>query len=550
MDLERAAPDRKASGAYYTAAHVARALVEWALPHGEASALDPAAGHGVFLEAAAERLTRLGAVRPAVYGVELDPAAAATARGVAAPHGIPASGVLHADFLALEPGSVPPVDAVIGNPPFVRYQRLSRERRALAAARAAAAGVELDALAASWAGFVVHAGAFLRPGGRLAFVLPSEIGHARYAREVLAFLRNRFQSVRFVLFEQPLFPQLDQGVVLLLASGYGRPSTAFEAATVSGATQLERLERSGLAALRYEPLEPDRLIDGRSRLHHAWLGPRARELLGWLRSSRKVSRLGQHARVTIGYVTAANAYFHLAPDEAVELDLPAVHLRRALFRSRGLSGLELTGSDWAAAAESGEAGLLFAPVDDDDPAVVAYLQHGVALDIPARAKARQRNPWWRVTRTAAPDLILTAMTNDSPRMSVNAVQVAVSNTLHAVWRRSGSGAAPNAALAAATQSSLARLSAELEGSPLGGGLLKLGPSAAQAMLLPLPLDQAANVDTVAWRAIDRRLRAGDLEGAAAAADAAFLSGVPGVESAGVQTLAEAAATLGRVRRGG
>src|SRR5690606_3762176 len=267
-------------------------------------------------------------------------------------------------------------EAVIGNPPFVRYQRLSRQQRTLAARRSAAAGVKLDAMAGSWAGFVVHAGAFLRPGGRLALLLPSEIGHARYAREVMAFLRNRFHSVRFVLFEAPLFPRLDQGVVLLLASGYGRPSASFEVATVGGAAAWDRLAADGLDSLRFMAVDPAQLVSGRGRLHHAWLAPQARELLGWLRSSRQVSRLGQHARVTIGYVSAANAYFHLAPDEAVELDLAAVHLRRALFRSRGLSGLELTGSDWTAAAETGEAGLLFAPVDDDDPAVAAYLQHG------------------------------------------------------------------------------------------------------------------------------------------------------------------------------
>ncbi|HZJ10895.1 MAG TPA: N-6 DNA methylase [Trueperaceae bacterium] len=549
MDRTGGAPDRKAAGAYYTAAPLARALVAWAIEHGDNSVLDPAAGDGVFMAAAAERLTRLGATRPQVIGVELRPDAAAAARESLSGFGVPPESVHSADFLALEPGSLPLVDVVVGNPPFVRYQRLSRDQRSLAGRRSAAAGVALDALAGSWAGFVVHAGAFLRPGGRLAMVLPSEIGHARYAREVIAFLRNRFGAVRFVLFEAPLFPKLDQGVVLLLASGYGRPNHSFEVATVSSAADLTGLAREGLGALRFTAVDADALVAGRGRLHHAWLDPRARELLAWLKSSRQVSRLGQHARVMIGYVSAANDYFHLAPYEAVELDLGAVHLRRALFRSRGLVGLEFTAEDWAAAAENGEAGLLFAPADDLDPAVAAYLQHGEALGLPGRAKAKQRTPWWRVTRTAAPDLILTAMINDRPRLSVNAVQIAVSNTLHGVWRRSGSGAASSASLAAAASSSLTRLSAELEGRPLGGGLLKLEPSAAQALLLPLPATANAAVEPVVWRAIDRRLRAGDTLGAAQAADAAYLSGIPGVGMDDVELLSAAADRMRRVRRG-
>ena len=511
--------------------------------------LDPAAGDGVFLTAAAERLAQLGSIEPTVYGVEMRPEAAAIARLTLPSLGVENAEVRVADFLTVEPGELPPVDAVVGNPPFVRYQSVTRERRALAAKRSAAAGVKLDALAGSWAGFVVHAGAFLKPGGRLAMLLPSEVGHARYAREVIAYLHKRFASVRFVLFDSPLFPKLDQAVVLLLASGYGRPNSGFEVATVSGKVDLAKLGSDGLDSLTYQPLEATALVTGRSRLHHAWLPPSTRQLVTWLKSSRQVSRLGVHARVTIGYVSAANDYFHLAPFEAVELDLPAVHLRRALFRSRGLLSLEFTDEDWLQAAEVGAAGLLFAPLDDDEPAVAAYLAHGESLGLPHRAKARQRTPWWKVTRTAAPDLLLTAMTNDSPLLSVNTVQVAVSNTLHAVWRRAGSGAAGSAVLAASAQSSLTAITAELEGRPLGGGLLKLEPSAAQSLLLPIPADHRAAVEPAVWRTIDRRLRGGDALAAAEAADVAFLSGMPGVGSDGAEALAAGAAILRAVRRG-
>lgn len=549
MNPPGGAAERKASGAYYTAAPLARALVGWALRRAGDAVLDPAAGAGVFLTAAVERLTRLGAAEPTIYGIEKHPEAAAAAREAVAAMGAETASVRAGDFLELEASALPAVDAVVGNPPFVRYQRLPRERRELAARRAAAAGVQLDALAGSWAGFVIHAGSFLKPGGRLAMLLPSEVGHARYAREVIAYLRNRFADVRFVLFDSPLFPQLDQGVVLLLASGYGRVNQGFAVATVSGPVDLTRLGAAGLETLEYRALDAEALVSGRGRLHHAWLPGRTRELVTYLKSSRAVSRLGVHARVTIGYVSAANDYFHLAPFEAVDLDLAAVHLRRALFRSRGLAGLEFTDGDWLAAAEDGTAGLLFAPLDDEDPAVAAYLAQGEALGLPGRAKARQRNPWWRVTRTAAPDLLLTAMTNDSPVLSVNTLQVAVSNTLHAVWRRAGSGAADSATLAAAAQSSLTKLTAELEGRPLGGGLLKLEPSAAQALLLPLAADHRGGIEPAVWRTIDRRLRLGDAAGAAAAADVAFLSGLPGVGEDGAAALAEGASLLRRVRQG-
>ena len=549
MNPQGGASENDVAGASDNAARLARALVGWAVQHGEASVLDPAAGAGVYLAAAAERLSRLGARRPEVYGLGLTEEAAGPARQRLVTLGVDGAQLRTDDVMELTAGALPKVEVVVGSPPFVRYQRVSRERRALAGNRAAAAGVKLDALAGSWASLVIHSGSFLKVGGRLAMLLPSEVGHARYARDVIAYLRKRFANVRFVLFDSPLFPQFDQAVVLLLASGYGRPNDSFEVATVAGPVDLPKLSRNGLDSLAYRGIEAEALVSGRSRLHHAWLEPSTRELVTWLKSSRQVSRLGAHARVTSGYISAANDYFHLAPYEAVELDLAAVHLRRALFRSRGLVSLAFTDGDWLAAAERGAAGLLFAPVDDVEPAVAAYLRHGQELGLPNRAKARQRSPWWRVTRTAAPDLLLTAMTNDSPLLSVNAVQVAVSNTLHAVWRRAGSGAATSATLAAAAQSSLTALSAEMEGRPLGGGLLKLEPSAAQALLLPVPAEHRAEVEPAVWRTIDRRLRAGDELGAAEAADVAFLSGIPGVGEDGSEALAQAAATLRRVRRG-
>ncbi len=550
-DTPRAA-DSKARGAYYTPPEVARALVDWAVV-APGTVLDPACGDGAFLVAALRRLAEVGGGQ--VHAVEVDgEAARAAAAAVSAlsrteargrSARAPTSSLLERDFLEVSAADLPRVDAVVGNPPFVRFQRLTRAQRAVASERSAAAGVALDPLASYWAPFLIHATTFLQPGGRLALVVPAELGHARYAKSILAFLAGRFRRVRLVTFAQPLFPHLDQHTLLLLAEGHGRPGRSFALARVRSALDLA----AGLDSLDYTPLDTDGLTKGSLKLHHAWLKPEAAEMLSWLRTSRSVSRLGHHARAMIGYVTGANDYFHLEPEQALELGLGASQLRRAVFRSRALEGLAFTDSDWLAATESGDAGLLFAPSDESDAAVSAYLQAGAAAGVHARAKARHRTPWYRVTRTAPPDLMLTAMASASPRLSVNDAQVAVCNTLHGVWRRSGSGAAAATTLAAASLSSLSELSAELEGHALGGGLLKLEPSAAQALLLPLPAAPAADVDPVQWRALERLVRRGDRAGARAAADAAYLVSIPGVGVRGAEVLADAAATLRTLRQG-
>ncbi|HKI59155.1 MAG TPA: N-6 DNA methylase [Trueperaceae bacterium] len=553
-DPSKGSPDgAKSVGAYYTPAPVARALTEWAVRRPGDGVLDPAAGDGVFLVEAAARLRGLGCAAPTVTGVELRPAAAREARErLAAADAGPRARVRVGDFLALEPGRLPPFAAVVGNPPYVRFQRLDGTHRRRAAAIAAAAGLRADPLASSWTAFVAHAERFLGAGGRLALVLPSEIGHARYARSVLALLRQRFGRVRFVLFESALFPSLDQGAVLLLAEGHEEPFQGFSVARLASGAALA----NGLCELPTHPLDAEALLSGEARLHHVWLPEPARALLDALRARGACTPLGAWASVSIGYVTGANDFFHLSPDQARTLGIDARHLRPALFRARALRGLAVTADDWLHGAEHGHSGYLLLPEDAGDLALGAYLSGAGPAGVRGRAKVRGRTPWYRVTRAAPPDLALTAMSAVAPRLAVNATGAAVSNTLHAV-RLEPAAQVPPWLLALAAITSLAELSAELEGHALGGGMLKLEPSEATRLLLPLPAparDAGAGVRDAArlaeaFDAADRALRAGDRDAARDAADRALLERVAGLSVGDVATLRAAADRLRALRRG-
>ena len=111
-------------------------------------------------------------------------------------------------------------DAVVGNPPFIRYHGHVGETRAAANRAALAQGVELSGLASAWAACLVHAAHFLRPRGRLGMVLPAELLTVNYAAPVRDWLRRRFGRVALVTFERLQFDAL-ANVVLLLAEGEG-----------------------------------------------------------------------------------------------------------------------------------------------------------------------------------------------------------------------------------------------------------------------------------------------------------------------------------------
>lgn len=169
---------RRAHGVVFTpaplAAFVARHTLAPLIGRRAITVLDPAAGDGRFLAAAADVLD--GNVR--LIGIERDPALAAEARArVPAATIVVGEALLDRDAAA----AVGEVDAVIGNPPYVRSIRLRQSDpalwRALRGKFAATSYGEWDLYAA----FLERSLAWVRPGGRVGLVVPSRWLTAQYA---------------------------------------------------------------------------------------------------------------------------------------------------------------------------------------------------------------------------------------------------------------------------------------------------------------------------------------------------------------------------------
>ncbi len=221
---------RKARGAFFTPLPIAEHLTTWAI-RGDRNAkvLDPTCGEAVFLLGAGRRLKALGAqpsdLDQQVFGVDLHKDSLDEAMRLLEAEDLDAH-LVPSDFFAVptphdEDSPVPLMDAVVGNPPFVRYQEHTGESRRLSVAAALRQGVRLNGLASSWAATLVHASSFLKPDGRLAMVLPAELLTVGYAEPIRTWLRKRFEKVNLVMFESLQFEDALEKVVLLLAEGTG-----------------------------------------------------------------------------------------------------------------------------------------------------------------------------------------------------------------------------------------------------------------------------------------------------------------------------------------
>lgn len=496
-DTSETPQEAKARGAFYTPAAIAAFIARWAVRSADDRVLEPACGDGAFMTAAAARYRELGRtdLRDRLVGAERSALEAAKAAAV-----VPSADVRTVSFFDLDPTDLPGrFQAVIGNPPYIRYHGFTGEDRAKGLARANAVGVQLTRLASSWAHFVVHATAFLAPEGRLGLVLPAELLVTDYAQPVRAHLLARFSSVVIIAFDRMVFDDAQVDAVLLLASSDSDDGLRFIRVGGDG----------DLAELDVQLPSP-----GMPRPSERWsasLDLDADALYGTLVANSRARRLSDFASVDIGIVTGANRFFIMSAEDAARRGLPDSVLVPIVERPSDVPGLSVRDEEMRR--------LLLIPTGlaPDVPALTTYLRYGREKGVDKGYKCRIRRYWHSVpVPRKRPHAFLPYMSGDAPRLIVNEHRAWSTNLVHGVTF-TADAPAPKAA-AAAMLSSMTLLSAEVEGRPYGGGVLKLETRESERLLVP---DLTREEEAILERAcpeLDELVREGQLSRASRLVD--------------------------------
>jgi adenine-specific DNA-methyltransferase len=492
----------RALGAYYTPAVLAEPLARWAVRNGTDTVFDPSCGEGAFLTCGLDRLLALNAnprsLSDQIAGVELNVKALNRARGalVSRHPGMRWGRLAQDDFFLFAAENLGKVafDAVVGNPPYLRTQGRSdaSKRRALEVARSC--GAELTADASAWAPFVAAATGFVKPGGRLAMVVPREALFTNYTRPLLAMLERRFANVNLIALDEYWFDGAMVKVALLLAEGIG-----------PGVLRLH--ETRELANL-------DRLIDAAPAPVAApsWVWSRipaeCRPAAARALETPALVPMTDLATLLIGVVTGEKDYFLLPEPKVRELGIPREFLTTALSRPAQLAGATFTRRDASALESSGDAcRLLTIPLDYGGGCTPldSYLATGRQQRLDQNYKCRTRKPWYSVRRQLPPpDALLGYLVKRRPRLAANAAAVHSTNNLHRVYFKKPADAA---LVTAAAMNAATMLSVELLGRIGAAGVLKIEPGDAPKIRLVHP-DALARVKGAAESAaaIDRALR--------------------------------------------
>lgn len=219
---------RKRLGQFFTGLPLGKLLAHLALDSGARTVIDPMAGHGDLLDAAALAAQTRGARLSRLDGMELDPETAAfCGRRIAALQAGEAAESSHMltgsafDPAAIAALDAPGYDLVITNPPYVRYQSQNGNgigvgdvRRGLSAiVDARMIGGERAlwlALVDGYSGLAdlsipawLLSALLTRPGGRLALVVPATWRSRDYADVVRYLLLRAFRLEYIVADTQP-----------------------------------------------------------------------------------------------------------------------------------------------------------------------------------------------------------------------------------------------------------------------------------------------------------------------------------------------------------
>lgn len=501
--------DQKLRGGYYTPNPIAQFLATWAVRNAADRVLEPSCGDGVFLEAIATVLRGHGArpfqIARHLRAVELNAAEADKARTRLRRLGADSDwsdAVYTGDFFSHCSGPLGKLkfDAVLGNPPFIRYQNFPSEQRERAFALMRSVGLKPNGLTNAWVPFVCIGTTMLKDTGRLAMVVPAELLQVSYSAELRRFLSDNFAKVTLFTFKHLLFEGAEQEVVLVCADRNNSEGTGIDIVQLTNADELRHRPSRMPASRAYKSMD-----HSTEKWIQYFLSRREVFLLRALRRHKQLPKLGEIASVDVGVVTGLNEFFVLSEADRVQRNL-ITHTEPAVTRSAHLTGLIYANEQFRDQVQQGaRSHMVMLPdtaLERLPSSARAYVRQGERNGFNLGFKCRIRKRWWVVPSVWAPDGFLLRQVHRYPKLVVNRAAATCTDTIHRVKMRNGGSVNT---LAAAFLNSLTFAFSEVLGRSYGGGVLELEPTEAESLPISLKNAEALDLDAFHRMIIDDRI---------------------------------------------
>ena len=470
MQLIEDASAQKLRGAYYTPPAIASFILHWGINGSTGTdILEPSCGDGVFLE----QMARENMLFHHATAIEFEEEEAQKARAI----GLHDTDVINADFHRFCLDTEQRFDLVVGNPPFIRYQYYEKGQQTLASEIFKNAGLKRSKLTNAWVTFVVGSSLLLKEHGKMGFVIPSELLQVTYAQQLRKYLASTFNKINIISFENLVFEEIQQEVVLLLCERTGTGEHLIEHIEVKDAEALQQLDPHRLKL-------PTKQIDFHTdKWTYYFLEKEELDFLSKVRVDN-MTMIGTYADVEVGITTGSNDYFTV-PQGVVDMYQLHEYARPMVGRSVQVNSLCFTKADWQQNLANGAKAnlLVFTPgaKENGNKGTKAYIENGEHQGINNGYKTSIRDDWYVIPSIKLSDALFLRRNNLYPKFVLNEAQAYTTDTMHRVFIKKGVN---HKAFVVSYYNSLSFAFAEILGRNFGGGVLELMPSEVEGVFLP------------------------------------------------------------------
>ena len=474
MKLKKDSTDQKLRGAYYTPLQLATDMVGLFAHKNISSVLEPSCGDGVFLDS----LQQTGLLEhiPSITAVEIDPVEAEKTR--ARYHRCKNVQVFTEDFFEYY-GRVlgtQQFDLILGNPPYIRYQYLTEAQRELQSNILTSHGMKANKLINAWVAFLVACVQLLSDTGKIAFVIPAEILQVAYAEDLRLFLSEHLASITLITFEQLVFPDIEQEVVVFIGEKGGEE----KGIRIIEMDDLTGFERLNLAQNGFQKMQ-----HVKEKWTKYFVNATEMELIQKIRADSRFVDFSDYGLINVGITTGNNNYFSITEDICRAYQLEDVTLP-LIGRSSHAHGIFFTEADWKKNKAAGKRARLIwfpeaVPYDGYPIAHKEYIKLGESQGENTGYKCSIRDRWYIVPSVWVPDAFFLRRNNFYPKFVLNRCNAVSTDTMHRM--KFNPGVNPENVLLS-YYNSISFAFTEICGRSYGGGVLEILPGEMGKIMLP------------------------------------------------------------------
>lgn len=490
MRLKEDTSTEKLLGRYFTPRIIADYVTDWVLDQGGPieSILEPSVGDGVFLKSICRYQEVLNNTR--VVAIEVDEVVSKVAaerceqiRWVKGWENVVENDrvVVCEDFYNAYRGGLnqQKYRAILGNPPYIRYQYLTEEQRNEQSEILTQNGMTSNKLINAWVSFMVACVSCMDDDSRIGLVIPAELLQVKYSEDLREFLTHHLNKITIVSFRDLLFEGVEQEVVLLLGEKNKEGDNHnIRVVQLDNPTQLK--------TVRLDPYNFFKADLTSSKWTKYFLEESELEQVHVAERDKRFIRFSDLIRSEVGITTGKNGYFCVDNNTVISYGLEKF-CKPLIARSVNIRGVQFTAEDWEANIKAGARTYLLdlTPFKKQNftKGIKNYIKYGEENEQNTTYKCKIRDEWYKVPSVWVPDAFFLRRNYLYPKfmLNTNDVNAVSTDTMHRVCF-----IAPinRKKAIVAYYTSISLLFSELEGRSYGGGVLEILPGEVGKILIP------------------------------------------------------------------